>query len=114
MIAEEIIDQYTDADALADDLLIDLSPLKLTFRGKPINRITAGLWADFQPFFPIIGRELEADEDDFDLKAFANCIRTKCRIVAPTARGSIIVLPPKIWLVENEVGGWTLMHPGEY
>jgi hypothetical protein len=28
--------------------------------------------------------------------------------------GGIWTLPPKLWLIENEVGGWTAMRPQDY
>ena len=28
--------------------------------------------------------------------------------------GDIYTLPPKLWLVRNEVGGWTAMYPEDY
>ena len=28
--------------------------------------------------------------------------------------GDIYRIPPKLWLVRNEVGGWTAMYPEDY
>ena len=93
------IDVYTDADALADGVLADIGPLGLHFNGKPLNRITGGLLADFRPFL----------NGGLDL---ASTLRTKLRYAY--YKGDIWQVPPGLWLVENERGGWTLMRPEDY
>ena len=69
-----------------------------------INRMTQTLWADFEPFFKT--------DEGMNLEALADTLRTKCSMATNT--GGIWVLPPKLWLIENEVGGWTLMFPSDY
>ena len=90
---------YTDEQALADGVLVDLSSLGLHFRGRPVNRITGGLLAAFRPF-------LDAGLDR------ASALRTKLRYAY--YKGDIWQVPPGLWLIENEVGGWTLMRPEDY
>ena len=93
------IDVYTDAEALADGMLVDLSPFGLHFRGRLVNRITGGLWADLQPF--------AAGPRDL-----ARTLRTKLRYAY--YKGDIWQVPPGLWLIANEIGGWTLMRPEDY
>jgi len=95
----EVISVYTDADALEDGVLVDISALNVSFRGMPINRMTGHLWADFQ--------QLGLDND-----AIARAIKTKCEMAS--CGGGIWTLPPKLWLIENEVNGWTMMLPSDY
>ena len=101
----EVISVYTDADALEDGVLVDISELRVSFRGMPINRMTQALWSDFEPFF-------EGEDGKVDLKALASTLRTKCSMASNT--GGIWTLPPKLWLLENEVGGWTMLYPEDY
>jgi len=39
-------------------------------------------------------------------------MRTKLRLAS--YEGGIWKLPPGLWLIENEVHGWTVMKPEEY
>ncbi len=93
------IDVYTDADALADGMLADTGPLGLHFNGRPVNRITGGLLADFRPFLN-------------ETATLASTLRAKLRYAY--YKGDIWQLPPGLWLIENELGGWTLMRPEDY
>ena len=93
------IDVYTDEQALADGMLVDLSPLGLHFRGRPVNRMTGGLWADLKPFLN-------------ETTTLASALRTKLRYAY--YKGDIWHVPPGLWLIENELGGWTLMRPEDY
>ena len=117
----EVIFAYTDADALNDGVLVDITSLRLAFEGKPINRITGNLFWQEQPKYPLseaqLAQELAECSDDeepinFDLEAFGKAIAAHL----PTAGGSdhLRTLPGPIWLVENEVNGWTLMKPSDY
>src|ERR1044071_1511175 len=49
----EVIFAYTDADALNDGVLVDISSLGLAFESKPINRITGNLFWQMQPDYPL-------------------------------------------------------------
>jgi hypothetical protein len=117
----EIISAYTDEMALDDGLLVDISSLGLSFESKPINRITAALFWQERPNYPLNDEQLAehlADGGDdeepinFDLEAFGKAIAGKLT----QAGGSdyLRTLPEGIWLVENEVNGWTLMLPSDY
>jgi len=100
----EPISVYTDAQALADGVLVGVSSLGVGFKGMPINRITQHLWADFEPLY--------TNEGGLNRETVADALRTKCEMA--TNRGGIWTLPPNLWLIENEVGGWTLMYPSDY
>jgi len=57
-------------------------------------------------------------DGDFD-RALASILRTKCSFAAGDPGntgeiGDIYRIPPKLWLVRNEVGGWTAMFPEDY
>jgi hypothetical protein len=117
----EVIFAYTDADALNDGVLVDISSLGLAFESKPINRITGNLFWQMQPDYPLSEAQLAeqlADCDDdhepinFDLEGFARAISAK--LEQAKGHGYLRELPPHIWLVENEVNGWTLMTPSDY
>ncbi|HSE98687.1 MAG TPA: hypothetical protein VLD57_10525 [Blastocatellia bacterium] len=100
----EPISVYSDAQAIEDGVLVDVSSLNVSFARMPINRMTKHLWAEFEPLFTTNGA--------MDLGALAKALRTKCEMAV--YRGGIWTLPPHLWLIENEVGGWTLMYPEDY
>lgn len=105
----EVISVYTDAEALADGTLIDIAPLGLSFREMPVNRMTCGLWVEFLPF---CGRTRDGIEPEMDPQALKRTMETKLKLARFS--GGIWTLPPKLWLIENEVGGWTAMRPQDY
>jgi hypothetical protein len=118
---EEVIYAYTDEMALDDGVLVDISSLGLAFESKPINRITAALFWQEQKKYPLNEAQLieqlaDCDDDQepisFDLEAFGEVIAGQLA----TAGGSdrLRTLPGDIWLVENEVNGWSLMLPSDY
>ena len=93
------IDTYTDADALADGVLVDIGHLALHHNGRPVNRVTGGLMADLAPFLN-------------ETTTLTSVLRTKLRYAY--YKGDIWQVPPGLWLIENELGGWTLMRPEDY
>jgi len=110
----EVINSYTDAQAVEDGFLAELySPV--LFRGLPVNRMTRHLFDDLTPFV-----EAEATRFNGDFhRALASVLRTKCSFATGDPGntgeiGDIYVIPPKLWLVRNEVGGWTAMYPEDY
>jgi hypothetical protein len=110
----EVISSYTDADALEDGFLGELHT-GVMFRGLPINRITSHLFDDLRPF---VEAEAPLFDGDFD-RALASILRTKCSLASGDPGntgeiGDIYRIPPKLWLVRNEVGGWTAMYPEDY
>jgi len=110
----DVIFAYTDSDALSDGVLVDITSLGLAFEGRPINRITGNLFWQMQPDYPLAGFNQGDDREaiNFDLEAFARAISAK--LEAATGDGYLRVLSPSLWLVENEVNGWTLMYPSDY
>ena len=110
----EIISSYTDAEALEDGTLGELHA-GVIFRGLPINRTTSHLLEDLRPF---VEAEVAPFGGDFD-RALASILRTKCSFASGDPGntgeiGDIYRIPPKLWLVRNEVGGWTVMYPEDY
>jgi len=105
----EVIDVYSDTEALADGILIDIVPLGLSFRDLPINRMTCGLWADFLPFCCI---QRDGVEPEMDLQVLKRTMQIKLTLARLS--GGIWTLPPRLWLIGNEVGGWTIMRPADY
>ena len=95
----DVIFAYTDADAISDGVIVDISSYGVSFRGMPINRMTQTVMADFQ--------ELGLDDDQI-----ASSLRTKCNLAR--CDGGVWTLPPGLWLIENEVNGWTTMYPSDY
>ena len=116
-MAEEepmIISTYTDEQAVEDGVLVDIGA-NVRFLGLPVNRMTGHLFDDLKPF-------VEAESPLFDGnfgKALASILRTKCQLAQSSPDntgevGDIWRIPPNLWLVKNEVGGWTAMHPEDY
>jgi hypothetical protein len=112
----EVISTYTDADALDDGAVVDLRPFtRVSFRGLPINRMTRHLFDDLKPF---LEADAEGDAKEFGL-ALGSVLHTKCSFAQGDPGntgeiGDIYRIPPKLWLVRNEVGGWTAMYPEDY
>lgn len=100
---------YTDEDALNDGELVDISSLKVRFQNRLINRLTRHTWEEFKPFL-IKPDDEEAEE--LDLNELKNILKTKLQYAY--YKGDIWHLPPGLWLIENEVNGWTLMFPEDY
>jgi hypothetical protein len=105
----EIISVYTDADALMDGVLEDVSGAGVYFNGRLIMRITVGA-----------GELLSTEHiSSQNLKQNLEYIAANCRkdregadawgIFEPNA-----VIKKALWLVLNELGSYTLMLPSEY
>ncbi len=110
----EVISSYTDAEAVEDGVLVELyKPAR--FQEFPINRMTRHLFDGLEPFV-----EAEASFFNGDLsRALASILKTKCGFAQGDPGnngeiGDIYTIPPKLWLVRNEVGGWTAMYPEDY
>lgn len=96
---------YTDQNAINDGILINISPLNIFFQDMPINRITSNLYYQLQALFTshsIVDQLLELKRTIFTKLEFA------------AFKKGIWQLPPNLWLIENEVDGWTLMLPDDY
>ena len=90
-----------------DGVLVDIGKVKISFRGLPINRMTQSLWIDFEPFLEV-GPALQMEPMIY----LGQIIRTKLDQVILS--GGIWQVPPGLWLLKNEVGGWTIMKPEDY
>lgn len=99
------ISVYTDEQAVEDGVLVDISNLRASFRGMAINRMTRHAYDEMQPF--LLGDTAEEKRKDL-----ASTLRTKIEFAY--YKGDIWHLPPRFWLIENEVGGWTMMFPEDY
>ena len=118
----EPISVYTDQDAINDGTLVDITSLNLAFESKPINRMTGNLFRSKRPDYPMNDEQLtellaeceDSDDDpiNFDMQAFARDINAK--LTEASGEGRLRTIPPDMWLVENEVKGWTLMYPADY
>jgi len=110
----EVISTYTDKEALDDGTLVDLEE-RVSFRGFPVNRMTRHLFEDLAPC-----AEAEASLFNGDVnRALASILETKCTWAQGDPGntgeiGDVYTIPPKLWLVRNEVGGWTAMYPEDY
>jgi hypothetical protein len=105
----EPIDCYTDADALSDGVLIDVTDLGVHFGGRPVNRFTRSVWFDWQDEFQPIGQTLPKNALHHHLRA-----KLQAALLSAIYKGDIWTLPERLWLIENEVEGWTLMYPQDY
>ena len=110
----EVISTYTDKQALDDGTLVDLGE-RVAFRGFPVNRMTRHLFDDLAPCAESEATLFNADVN----RALASILETKCTWAQGDPGntgevGDICTIPPKLWLVRNEVGGWTAMYPEDY
>lgn len=109
--------RYTDEDAVEDGILVDISALNVKFRGVPVNRMTRTLWEEFQPFLI----DHSEAEKMFDIKMpskeeqLTSILITKLKMARQSRDDDyLFVLPPEIWLVKNETGGYSCMKPEDY
>ncbi len=113
LFGEEIY-SYGDAQALEDGFLVELY-MPARFQESPINRMSRHLFDDLEPFV-----EAQASRFNGDVsRALASILRTKCSFSEGSPDntgeiGDICRIPPNLWLVRNEVGGWTAMYPEDY
>jgi hypothetical protein len=107
----EVISVYDDSQAIEDGAIVDISDLGLELRGMPINRMTRGLWDDLQPFITFKS-SFPGIQGPTPMEELKKIMRTKLRLA--WYEGGIWQLPPRLWLIENEVNGWTVMKPEEY
>jgi hypothetical protein len=113
----EVISTYTDDDALDDGILVDLSQFTdVRFAGLPVNRTTRHLFDDLEPFAQ---EQAETLYNGNIGRAFGSLLSQKIRFATGDPGntgeiGDICSIPPNLWLVRNEVGGWTAMYPEDY
>jgi len=103
----DVVYEYGDRQAIEDGILADISSLRLSFHGKPINRMTSNLWNKMEPFF------VEPNK----MQKFKQAIQTKLILAKRAGEPGdeyMFTLLPNIWMVMNEVGGYTLMLPEDY
>lgn len=105
----EPISIYTDADALEDGVLVDVSSLNVRFHNRLINRFTSNAWEAFRA---LLTKADEDEADETDMNELKSTLQSKLQ--AAYFKGDIWHLPPGLWLIENEVNGWTLMFPEDY
>src|SRR5438477_8437807 len=109
-LSEQVIYAYTDDMALDDGVLVDISSLGLSFKSKPINRITATLFWQERPKYLLNDEQLEklfaessGDEDEpinFDMEAFGKAITAQ--LTEADGSDYLPSFPEGIWLVESE------------
>jgi hypothetical protein len=105
-----IIDAYTDTEAIEDGYLIDVSNLGITFNGKLINRVTVGVSS-------LLGfAEMDSAIKKNRLRFIAgNSVKDR---EGEDAWGIFAANPllgnEKLWLVGNELGGYSVILPSEY
>lgn len=113
----EPIYSYTDENALDDGVLVDISALKVRFRGLQVNRMTRTLWEEFQPFLidhkdseKLLGIKMPSK-----MEQLASILRTKLKLAKNTGDDDyLFILPINIWLVKNEVAGYSVIKPEDY
>ena len=77
--------------------------------------MTRHLFDDLEPF---VEGEALAHDGSFG-RSLASILATKCRFAKGSPDntgevGDIYRIPSNLWLVRNEVGGWTAMYPDDY
>ena len=102
--SEEIITEYTDAQALEDGVLVELSC-------GAVNRVTCAVFYHFARPIENSPDELEA----FDITPLTATIRAVLGVTADEDGWRQSTYEGKeLWLVPNEVHGLTLMFPSDY
>lgn len=113
----DVIHSYSDAQALADGMLVDLPGIgvNVTFHGRRLERMSNALYEALRPFVEVT--------DEPHHKALAHMLRTKLQYAVDTGvhdeqRDYLYELPggggEKIWLIRNERGSWTVMFSSDY
>ena len=105
-----IISVYTDGDARDDGFLTDVSALFVGFNGKLVNRLTSEASAalNFERF--------SEDEQRETLEQIVSFSRFDGEGADAwgICNSALIAGGEKLWLIPNEVNGYTLMLPDEY
>jgi len=100
---ENVIFSYTDAEALADGVLVSVD-------ASPVNRVTRAVFDHLAPQLEFRGRG-----PLFDLSSLRGAISAVLALKPDEGgwrRGSYE--GKELWLVPNEVEGLTLMFPEDY
>jgi len=102
----DLIYAYTDADAIADGVLVDIKSFRLSLNGLSVNRITRNLYDELMKY------ALHRDN------ALNGMLKAKIEH-ASVPEGShndgyFYSLPSNIWAIRNEIDGYTLMFPEDY
>jgi hypothetical protein len=110
-----IISSYTDAEAVEDGTLIDLTDLNVSVspredRGEVIprralNRMTRGAYYALLPQGP--------DHAGF-IKAWLEAKLEAAVYLRDMWQVPATEHTPALWFLPNEVGGWTVMRPEDY
>ena len=106
----EPISVYTDADAINDGIIHDVSEFGAEFNDLPVNRATIGV---------LIAMEMR-NKQPVTIKHQLKYITENCRkdredsdawgiFEADKRLGN-----QKLWLIPNEVNGYTIILPNEY
>lgn len=97
---------YTDVDAIADGVLVDIKSFRLSLNGLSVNRITRNLYDELMKY---------AQHKDNALKEILK-VKLEHAIVPKGSHndGYFYSLPSNIWAIRNELSGYTLMFPEDY
>ena len=98
-----VISAYTDADALADGVLVQIS-------AAPVNRVTRAVFDHFASPLgssPVTGQVT-------DIGPLLEAIRAMLAVKEDDGLRCGTYQGKKLWLVPNEVDGLTLMFPEDY
>ena len=126
-----LLSTYGDVDAVNDGVLLDISAYDLQLAGKPVNRMTANFYASFTEASDEVlatksGKDSLKDASPAAVKAAHNVafqwtMQQALKTATPTEHGredtfySMQFTPGQtVWVVPNEVGGYTLMFPQDY
>jgi type I site-specific restriction-modification system R (restriction) subunit len=113
----DVIFSYTDKQAIEDGVLVDVSEAKVVFNGVAVNRMTRGLWDEMEKFLVDYSSagELFGVKMPSKIEQLAKILKTKLQYAKKSGEDDyLFVLPIDIWMVKNEVNGYTLMKPEEY
>ena len=109
-----VIFEYTDVDAVGDGVLVDLEKINaaVSFHGARVNRMTGHLF-----------EATTGGVEEIDAMGLRENLLHQLDSAADTAapgeqRDYLYALPDvcdeAVWLIRNEVGGWTAMFAADY
>jgi hypothetical protein len=113
-----VIHGYSDAEAVADGTLVDVSALKVDVKGTALTRMTATIYARMSQAVKAHAAEcVEAQAPFVSVVAERNWIVSQ--ITQAVIKGDILQVPRTptsgaIWIMENEGGGFTMLAPSDY
>jgi type I site-specific restriction endonuclease len=106
----EPISVYSDKDAQEDGILTDISEFGVKFNGKTVNRVTSGA----RLAIDLKNKQTATAKNNLQFIADNSVKDSEGAEAWGVFEGNPKLCDERLWLVTNEIGGYTLMLPSEY